>query len=179
MANCFNEIIGIQRMALYINKDVRYNYPDPSNENEVDLIAHAQGSFVINEINEYIKWERTVNFSGNYKQNYIDNFSFLLHGIKSNAPGIITEMRNNRLGYIIEIITTGNKSYVFPAPVFLNKNNTKKIDSHSWNVSLSYRIPTFEDRLTKLNTLLMTQSYITLADNKILGDGTGKAIVSR
>lgn len=173
------EIVGLQRMALYNNKNIRIRRPDPSIENEVDLIAHAQGSFLINEIKEYPKWERTVNFSGNYKQNYNDDFSFILHGIKTNVPGIITKMRNNRLGYIVEIITTGNKSFVFPAPVYLNENNTKQIDSHSWNVSLSYRVPSFEDKLIKLNTLLMTQSYITLAKNKIWGDGTGKAIVSR
>lgn len=173
------EIQGIQRMALYINKDIRYRYPDPSNENEVDLIAHAKGSFVINEVKELLKWERSVTYSENYRQNYNDEFSFLLHGIENNVPGIIQDLRNNRLGYIVEIITTGNQSFVFPAPVFLNEDNTKQIDSHSWQVSLSYRVTTFEDKLIKLNTLLMTQSYITLADNKIWGDGTGKAIVSR
>lgn len=172
------EIIGVQRMALYINKDVRYSYPDASIENEVDLIAHATGSFVINEVKELPKWERTITYSENYRQNYNDEFSFLLHGIENDVPEIIQSLRNNRLGYIVEIITTGSKSFVFPAPVFLNEDNTKQIDSHSWSISLSYRTPSFEDKLIKLNTILMVQSYILVGDNQILGDGAGRAIVA-
>ena len=178
MSNCVNEIIGVKKIALYINKGVRINRPDPSIENEVDLIAHAQGSFVINEVKEYPKWERELGFSGNYKQNYTDTFSFLLHGIENEVPEIIKSLRNNRCGYVVEIVTTGNKSFVFPAPVFLNENNTKQIDSHSWSVSLSYRVPTFEDRLIKLNTILMIYSYILVGDNQILGDGNGNPIVA-
>ena len=173
MADCNKEIIGIKKLALYINDDVRINRPDPSKENEVDLIAHGQGSFVISDMTEQAQWERTIDFSGNYKQNYIDEFSFFLHGIENNVPGILKSLRNNRLGYIAEIVTTGNKAFVFPAPVFLNVKNTKKVNSHSWNVSLSYRVPTFQNYLTKLNTLLMTESYILLGGNNILGSGTG------
>ena len=72
---------------------------------------------------------------------------------------------------------TLQKSYVFPTPCFLDSENTKPIDSNSWNISLSYRVPTFIDKLIKLNTILMTESYILVGDNAILGDGTG-AIVS-
>ncbi len=172
------EIVGVQQLALYINDSVRIRRPDPAIENEVDLIAHAQGSFVINEINEYPKWIRNTTYSGNYQPIYSDEFTFILHGIESNAPEIIESLRNNRLGYVVEIITTGNQSFVFPSPVFLNKENTKQIDSHSWQISLSYRIPSFKDKLTKLNTILMTQSYILVGDNQILGDGSGRAIVA-
>ncbi len=179
MTNCNSEIIGVKKIALYINKDVRYNYPDPSIENEVDLIAHATGSFVINEVKELPKWERELGNSGNYKINYSDIFSFLLHGTENNVPEILQSLRNNRLGYITEIITTSNKSFVFPTPVFLNENNTKQIDSHSWSVSLTYRVPSLEDKLNKLNTLLMTQSYILLGGNNILGNGAGAAIISK
>ena len=171
------EIQGIRRLALYINSDVRINRPDASKENEVDIIAHGKGSFVIDEVIEVAKWEREINYSENYKPNFIDTFTFSLHGLKNNVPFILKSMRNNRLGYIVEIITTGNKSYVFQAPVFLNEDNTKPINSHSWQVSLSYRVPTFEDRLIKLNTVLMTESYILVGDNAILGNGDG-AIVS-
>lgn len=172
------EIVGIKSMALYINDNVRIRRPDTSKENEVDLIAHGTGSYVISDINELPKWERSIAYSGNYMQNFLDEFSFFLHGINNEIPEAIKNIRNNRLGYIVEIITTGNKSFVFPTPVFLNGNNTKQIDSHSWAVSLSYRKATFFDKLTKLNTILMTQSYILVADNQILGDGSGRAIVA-
>lgn len=178
MANCEHEIIGVQKIALYINKNVRYNFPNPAIENEVDLIAHATGSFVINEINEYPKWERVLDYSGNYKISYLDTFSFQLNGIENNVPEILRSLRNNRLGYVTEIITTGNKSLVFPAPVFLNEKNTKPIDSHSWQVSLSYRVPTFENYYNKLNTVLMIHSYLLVGENQILGDGSGAAIVA-
>lgn len=173
------EIVGVQRLVLYINKDIRIRRPDPSAENEVDLIAHGQGSFVINEVKELPKWERNTTYSGNYDPNYSDTFSFLLHGIENNVPDILENLRNNRFGYVAEIITTSNQSFVFPAPVFLDSESIKQIDSHSWEVSLSYRVPTFKDKLIKLNTLLMTQNYITLAKNKIWGDGTGRAIVHK
>jgi len=173
------EIVGIKSMGIYINEGVRYNYPDKSKENEVDLIAHAIGSYVISDINELPKWERIVNYSANYNQDYNDIFTFFIHGTENDTPEILKDLRNNRKGYIIEIITTGNKSYVFPSPVFLNEDNTKQVDSHSWVISLSYRTFSKKDKLVKLNTLLMTNSYILLGENKILGNGEGKAIVSK
>jgi len=175
---CDREIIGILRMALYINKDVRFNFPDPSIENEVDIIAHAQGSYVISDVEEYQKWERSVSYSANYKQNYSDIFSFTLHGIDNNVPGIIQSLRNNRLGYICEIITKENKSFVFPCPVFLDEKNTKPIDSNSWNVSLSYRVPTFQDKYNKLNTLLMTESFVLIGGMSVLGWGAGQIVLN-
>lgn len=172
------EIVGIKQLALYINDGIRIRRPDAAVENEVDLIAHAQGSFVINEIDELPKWERATGTSGNGNPNYEDTFSFFLHGIESNAPEIIESLRNNRLGYVVEIITTGNQSFVFPSPVFLDSDNTKQINSHSWTVSLTYRVLSLKDKLIKLNTILMTQSYILVGDNQILGDGLGRAIVA-
>lgn len=170
------EIIGVKSIGLYINKDVRLRRPDPSIENEIDLIAHATGSYIINEDKEQPKWERTLNYSGNYKTAYQDEFVFLLHGIENNVPEILRELRNNRNGYIVEVITTGNKSFVFPAPVFLNQSNTKQIDSHSWQVSLSYRVPTFEDYLIKLNTVLMIYNYVLTGNNSVLG-GSQAAVI--
>ena len=174
--SCQTEIIGVKSIGIYINQDVRLRRPDPSIENEIDLIAHATGSYVINEDKEQPKWERKLNYSGNYKISYQDEFTFLLHGIENNVPTILRELRNNRLGYIIEIITTGNKSFVFPTPVFLNQSNTKQIDSHSWQVSLSYRVPTLEDYLIKLNTVLMVYNYILGGNNVFLG-GSQSAVI--
>lgn len=156
---------------------MRINRPNPSVENEVDIIAHGQGSFIIDNTIEQPKWERKLNYSGNYKLNYIDIFTFNLHGILNNVPGILKSLRNNRLGYVTEIITTGGESFVFPAPVFLSEENIKKVDSHSWEVSLTYRVPTFEDKLTKLNTVLMAYSYILGGSNVILGGGNNIAVI--
>ncbi len=142
------EIVGIQRMALYINEDVIYRYLDPSNENEIALVSPVEPFIIINDINQLPKWERITDNSGNYKQNYNDEFTFLLHGIENDVPGITQSLRNNRLGFIVEILTTGNKPFIFRTPVFLNEDNTKQIDSHSWEVSLSYRIRSFLDKLT-------------------------------
>ena len=124
--NCQNEISGIKKIAFYVNEGVRFNFPNPAIENEIDLIAHSVGSVVVDAVNEYPKWERELNYSGNYKQNYSDTFSFIVHGIENDVPAIIKSMRNNRSGYITEIITTGNKSFVFPTPVFLSTPNIKK-----------------------------------------------------
>jgi len=171
------EITGIRKIALYINENVRINRPNPSIENEVDLIAHATGSYTITDVNEQPKWERKVGYSGNGKQNFVDTFTFLIHGTENNTPEIIRNLRNNRLGYICEIITTGGKSLVFQSPVFINKNNVKNVNSHSWEVSLSYREPTFLDKLTKLNTVLMTNSYILGGESTVVGGGVNNALI--
>lgn len=173
-----HEIQGVKSLAFYINNDVRINRPNPSIENEVDLIAHGTGSFVINANNEYPKWERSIEYSENYKEQFIDKFSFTLHGIENDVPEIIEAMRNNRLGYVTEIVTTGNKSFVFPAPVFLDIENTKKVDSHSWNISLSYKVPTHLDRLIKLNTILMVYSYILGGENSVLAGSSNSVVIS-
>ena len=154
MANCKKEIAGVKQILLFTNKDVLYNFPDVSNETEVNITVNSEGSVIINDVNQYPKWERTSGQSGNYKQNYSDEFSFIVHGIENDVPDIIKDLRNNRLGYVCIINTTENDDFVFPTPVFLNKENTKQIDSHSWNISLSYRVPTFQNYYTALNTTL-------------------------
>jgi hypothetical protein len=175
--DCTKEIIGVQTIAFYTNKDVIFNYPDITNEKEIDLISYSGGAYVVDEVIEFPKWERKIVKSGNYKGKFIDNFSFQLNGIKNSMPAIIKEMRNNRLGFITEIITTANNSYVFPIPVFLDQKNTKRIDSHSWNVSLSYRVPTFKDKLTKLNNLIMIYDYILGGDDSIIAGGTESIVI--
>ena len=173
---CSTEILGVYKMALYINKDVKYNFPNIDKPNEVDLIAHSVGSYVIDN-NDLPKWERTVNYSENYKQNYLDKFSFYLRGVENDVPGIIKNLRNNRLGYIVEIITLNKKSFVFPMPVFLSVENTKQVDENKWFVELTYRVRTFKDHFIKLNTILMTSSYILTGENTILsGENNGVII---
>lgn len=155
MADCTQEIIGVQKITLYINKNILYNFPDVSNENEVNITVNSEGSVIIEDVDQYPKWERINGQSGNYKQNFLDEFSFLAHGVENNVPEIIKDLRNNRLGFICVIKTTGNDNFIFQSPVFLNVANTKQIDSHSWNVSLSYRIKTFQNYLSVLNTVLI------------------------
>lgn len=170
-ACCNTEIQGLKKIALYVNKDVRFNRPDISKENEIDLIAHSIGSVVIDCQNEYAKWQREINYSGNYKQNYMDTFVFNLHGILNNTPELLKTLRETRTGWICEIITKSNDSFVFPTPIFVSKAYLKDFNSHSWEIEMKYRVPTFDNYLIKLNSLLMTQSYILVDDNKILGDG--------
>lgn len=170
---CSTEMLGVYRMALYINKDLTYNFPDISKPREINLIAHGSGSYVV-ENNDLPKWQRTVNYSQNYKQNYFDKFSFYLRGIENNVPEMIKNLRNNRLGYIVEIITLNNKSFVFPMPVFLSQENTKQVDENKWFIELSYRTETFKDYYIKLNTLLMTYSFVITGENTILsGENNG------
>lgn len=176
--SCFNEIRGILKLALYVNKGVTFRRPNPSIENEIDIITHQVASVVIDEPKEFPNWERQLNYSGNYKQNYQDIFRFNLHGLKNGTPEILELLRNTRVGFICEIITKGLESFVFPTPVFVNEQFTKPINSRSWQVSMSYRVPTFDNYLIKLNTLLMTQSYIQTGENSVLGSGVTPIVSS-
>ena len=168
----------MQQLALYINKDVDFKFPNTSIKNEVDLIAHAEGSIVIDDPNELPKWERTIITSDNYTEMYEDVFTFFVHGIENETPQVITDLRTSRVGFVAEVITKGSKSFVFPSPVFVSKKNVKKVNSHSWEVELTYRVPTARNYYKKLNTLLMTNSYIALGNNVILGAKGNLAIVS-
>jgi len=174
--NC--EIAGIQTLALYINKDVDFKFPNPAKKKEVNLIAHAIGSFTFGDSLELPTWRREIEFSANKKLLYSDTFTFFIHGIENEIPEIIEKLRNSRVGFIAEIITKGNKSFVFPAPVFVNKNSVKKVNSHSWAISLTYAVPTVQNYYIKLNTILMNYSYIYLGGNSVLGASNNLAITS-
>jgi hypothetical protein len=177
MSDCYKEILGVQKIALYENSNVVFNYPDIANPDEINAISYTGSFVVIEEQYELPKWSRTIDFSGNYKQNYFDEFSFLLHGIENNVPGILETLRNNRKGFIAEIITTGGNSLVFESPVFLNQANTKQEDSHSWNVTMSPRKPTFLKGLNKLNTLLMVGSFLIVGLNQLLAADSNTILV--
>ncbi len=164
MADCLNEITGVQSISLYPNKDIRFEWPDIANESEVDLIVGSDDGYIISNPELLPKWERVVGYSGNYKQNYSDEFTFLAFGIENKIPEILKDLRDNRVGYIVEILTTGNSNYIFQSPVFLNNANTKQIDSHSWAVSLSYRVPSFDNRLTLLDISLFVEGILITLD---------------
>lgn len=178
MSECFNEIIGVRLFAFYINKDVTFYYPDPNNENQISLITHGVGTIVINDANEYPKWERIIDYSGNYRPNYVDNFSFYIHGIQNETPEILRLLRSRREGFIVEMQTQGGQSYVFKTPVFVNEKYTKQINMHSWEVVMSYRVPTFDNYLTKTNNMVMSGNYIWLDENSVLGQDGAIPIVT-
>lgn len=167
MSNC-KEIIGLRNIGLYINNNVQYEYPDPSNENEVNFISHAEGSFIIEE-KENPVWTREIGYSENYEPYYIDTFSFYLRGILNEAPDQLKRMRKNRRGYIVDIITKSGDSFVFPTEVFLSSETITGENENFRRVNFSYRVPTLTDKLTKLSNILMTNSYIKLNSNEIVG----------
>ena len=173
--NC-TEIAGIYRIALYVNRFVRYNRPDISIEDVVDFIVHAKGSVVIEPKNQP-KWQREIAYSENYKPSYMDTFSFFLDGINNDTPSILDAIRKNRNGYILELITIDNRSLVFPTPVFISTNSIKEVNSRNWQVELKYREPTFNNYLDKNNTLLQTNNYLSFGSVGLFGVGSGNVLV--
>lgn len=171
-----SEIAGIYKIALYVNKFVRYNRPDISIENVVDFIVHAKGSVVIEQKNKPT-WNREISYSENYKPNYSDTFTFFLDGINNDTPSILNAMRRNRNGYILELITVDNRSLVFPTPVYISKNSIKEINSKTWQVELKYREPTFNNYLDKNNTLLQTRNYLSFGSIGLFGVGNNTVLV--
>ena len=171
------EAPGILTMALYANKGVKFMRSNIAIESEIDLINHAVASIVI-ENTELPTWKREIDYSDNYLEQYTDTFKFEFHGISSEIKDVLKLLRGRREGWIVEIITVDNQSFVFQSPVFVSKKYEKAENVRGWVVEMTYREPTKLDYLTKLNNLLMTNSYIYLGDNKILGDGTGTPIVA-
>jgi len=171
--NCI-ETAGISRMAFYVNKNVIIQRPDPAIENEVSLISYSGGSVTVDP-GDRPKWKREIDTGKNYVQTYIDSFSFQLNGLKSRD--ILDFLRKQRKGFITEIITTGNESYIFPSPVFVSDIYSKENNSRDWTIELSYRVPTLLDKLTKNNTLLMTANYILVGGNEIMSSGTNEATI--
>ncbi len=175
---CYSEILGVKKLALYVNKGVKYRWPDASKETEIDLIAHAVGSIVIDDHNEYPRWFRANIRMDSGKIGYIDKFTFNLHGIFNDTPAIIENIINNRDGYIVELITTSGKSFVFPCPVIAKKDIEQPENEHSHEIELTYKVPTPYNYYTKLNDLLMIHSYILVYDNQILGTADGRPIIN-
>jgi len=141
------EIVGLKSIVLYVNEGIVIHRPDITKKDRVEFTGNSLGSVTVSEINQYPKWQRELDYSGNYRIQFDDSFSFFLHGINNEIPEILQEIRNNRLGYIAVITTIDNYCYVFPTPVFIDKKNTKKENSNSSEVVLSYRVPTFENKL--------------------------------
>ncbi len=176
--NCdFPEITGVKTIAFYVDKGVSMNRPDPSVEDEVDLIAHGVGSVVV-DVTESPKWQRGIDHSENYGEIYKDTFLFNMYGTTQETRDTIKFFRENKAyGFITELILLDGRSFVFPTPVFVSIPTEKKANQRGWFLEMTYKVPTKQDYLTKLNTLLATQSYILVGNNLILGYGSG-AIVS-
>ena len=175
MSNCA-EIAGIYKIALYVNKFIRYNRPDVSIEDVVDFIVHARGSVIVNQENKPT-WSREISYSENYKPIYSDTFTFFLDGINNDTPEILQAIRSNRNGYILELITIDNRSLVFPTPVFISKNSIKEVNSRNWQIELKYREPTFNNYLDKNNTLLQTNNYLSFGSVGLFGVGLNTVLV--
>jgi hypothetical protein len=163
------ETPGIYTIGLYVNNGIKLRRPDPAIENEVDIISHQTATVFVP--NHYLpKWERIISYSENYSEQYEDIFSFSLFGIRSEIRNTLQYLRARREGFIVEIRTLDNQSFVFPTPVFVSANYEKPNNQRSWQIEMKYRQPTKNDYLYKLNNLIFSYSYIYWgADSAIFG----------
>jgi hypothetical protein len=117
--NC-HEILGLNKLALYENKGLKIFRPDISKKNEVDIIWSGSESYVVN-IETLPKWIREIDYSNNYRPVFSDRFVFYWYGNVNDTN--VFNLRKNRNGFIVEIITTDGLSFVFPSPVFVSEVN--------------------------------------------------------
>lgn len=171
MANCTNEIIGIKSLNLHINSNVIFYRPAVLVEGSINLIVEQAAFLTVSDFNQNSTWQRSLNYSGNYSQVFEDTLSFTLHSVENGTPAILQSMRNSRVGYVVEMTLKDNTNYVFQSPFFLSDANIKQINSHSWNVVLKYRKPTFKDYLLNIVTITYSinfDSTFTKVDNTLI-----------
>ena len=159
------EVLGVSKIILYENKGVKFLRPDISKPNEVNFIWSGSENYVI-DYTSFPKWKRIIDYSKNYRPIFADQFSFLWYGNEKDES--IQSLRKNRNGFIVEIQTVTDESFVFPAPVFVSEITETEKNVKTWEIILNYRQPTFLNYLTKLNTIIMTGSYLLINNNGLL-----------
>jgi hypothetical protein len=162
------EPIGLKKLILYVNREVILNYPDPDVDFQVDVITHGFGTYEIKN-NEYPTWERQIDYSQNFDPEYTDIFRFNLYGIDDNTIQILKDLRTTRQGFIAEAQLKNGRSYVFPREVLVSGTSEKPENRNTWQIEMSYDLPTKEDYKIKLNTLVMNNNYIIFADSVHFG----------
>jgi hypothetical protein len=172
-----SEIIGVYQANLYINKDVTIRRPDISKENEVDIIAHSQGSFKI-ERQDNPRWKREINNSRNYKEVFQDTLIFELFGLNDNNEEVLSGIRNNRVGFIVELVLKEGRSIVFETPMFISIPTEKPENTRNYRIELQYKQPTFSNYLKKLNTIFFAYNLISLGGENILSANSNTIITA-
>ena len=144
MINCVPDIIGVKSISLNQNEGITITRPNIAIESEINVTYPIKGTLVTNSVT----WARLVSYSDNYKKQFTDTFKFYLYGINPTTRAIIQELRTNRLGFIAELTLKNASVFLFQSPVFVSKITNKKDDLRTWEIEMSYRTPTFLDKLT-------------------------------
>ena len=144
MINCVPDIIGVKSISLNQNEGITITRPNIAIESEINATYPIKGTLVTNNVT----WARVVSYSDNYKKQFTDTFKFYLYGINPTTRAIIQEIRTNRLGFIAELTLKNASVFLFQSPVFVSKITNKKDDLRTWEIEMSYRTPTFLDKLT-------------------------------
>ena len=166
MINCVPDIIGVKSISLNQNEGITITRPNIAIESEINVTYPIKGTLVTNSVT----WARLVSYSDNYKKQFTDTFKFYLYGINPTTRAIIQELRTNRLGFIAELTLKNASVFLFQSPVFVSKITNKKDDLRTWEIEMSYRVPTFLDKLIVLEKFYYytqfdgVNEYITITD---------------
>lgn len=154
MAVCEAEILGVQNITLYENEGVTITRPDIAIEDVVYVQTTGTTIAVPNSANP--KWSQEIQYSGNFKQLFSDNFTFNLQGLDDATQAELYELIDKRVGFLVELKTNNNERFLFQTPVFVAKDYDKKENSNVWELLLRYRVPTL---LEYLNVVDFIQNY--------------------
>lgn len=139
--NCDLKASGIYKIKLYENRGVELYYPIISDLDKANIIQNAVLTF---EVDSYQKptWERELNNSANFVNNFSDTLSFLMSDFDNQELLIL---KNSRFGFWAELYMNNGYIIVLHTPLFFEKSTSQNSNKNSWLVTLNYRVPTFEN----------------------------------
>jgi hypothetical protein len=170
LMDCNNEILGVKTLLLYENNGVTITRPDIATENEINVSTTGETVLIENLYSP--KWSQTIDYSGNYNEYFTDTFKFNLQGIDDVTIAKLYQLIDSRVGFLVELTTVSGDRFFFDSPVFVLDNETKKANSQTWEIELTYRVPTLKEYLNVIDQLYYylqfdgVNEYITFPSSK-------------
>lgn len=140
---CDVEIVGIRSLSINTNNGITITRPNILVENEVNVTYTT----TVLTTTDSPTWQRVTSYSDNYVKKFKDTFKFYLQGISSTERTIIETLRTGRRGFLVQATFNSGDVVLYPSPVFVSSITQKKDDMRSWEIEMSYNIPTFNDKL--------------------------------
>ena len=140
---CDVEIVGVRSLSINTNEGITITRPDIAVENEVNVAYPV----TVLTTTDSPTWQRITSYSENYVKKFKDTFKFYLQGISTTERTIIETLRTGRKGFLVQATFNSGEVALFPSPCFVSSITQKKEDMRSWEIEMSYNVPTFNDKL--------------------------------
>lgn len=134
---------GIYKLTLYENKGISYNWPDNTNEHEIDSVTTTGDTITLDICANNFELDNTWEPGFNLKLNSEHTLTFFVHNFSENSINLLEQLVESVYGWILELTMNNGKVFIIPAPFFIEGfDGVETSESESFSIDMAPQVAT-------------------------------------